>query len=317
VDRTALRPLDIVERLDPVQTEMGHYVVWVDAEAARDLLMFNREPKHGEHATNRKASRVRIQRYKEDMLNDQFGLSTQPLAFSTDDEQIDGQQRLKALIEADKERPGIRVPFIIVIGALPSAKMLIDQGKARIPGDYLKMAGEINTAVLASSAKLTYCVLNVPRVTPDSWRRIRWNAQIQEALLNEHVGLRQATQIALKVRRFIVASAGATFWYLASRDLGDPFPATVFMAKLDGGVVDDGGVISRFRRFLENNLYQSNGKRRDNDVQLAWTIKAFNAWLADDTHYVPGWRNNERWPKIIDKAAIADSRIKEIRDLAA
>lgn len=297
---------DIIADAEPVDTPMQFAVIWADEDIAQRLLVFNREPEAGKQSTNRKASKVRVDRYAADMVAGDWKENPQPISFSTDDEQTDGQQRLKALIQACRQVPGLRIPIVVAYNTPGAAKIVMDLNKPRTPGDILRMHGEVNTAVLASAAKLVYCVLNVPRVTKDSWGRIRWTPTILDHFLTEHPMLREGVTIAMKSRHVLIWSAGAALWYLAYKEIGDPYLPSQFMHGLAAGVDPDkteDHALYRFREFLVRASYLK--RDRTNDEYLAMAIKTFNAWALRETHdFRPGFRVDEKFPKLIKKDAI-------------
>lgn len=297
---------DVIADAEPVDTPMQFAVIWADEDIARRLLAFNREPEAGKQATNRKASKVRVDRYAGDMVAGEWRENPQPISFSTEDEQTDGQQRLKALIQACRVNPDLRIPIVVAYNTPGAAKIVMDLTKSRTPGDILRMHGEVHTAVLASAAKLVYCAINVPRVSKDAWGKIRWTPTILDSFLTEHPMLREGVSIALKSRTVLVASAGAALWYLAYRELGDPYLPSRFMHGLANGVDPDkieDHALSRFREFLIRDTYLK--RERTNDEYLAMAIKTFNSWvLMDNDDFRPGFRVDERYPKLVKKDAV-------------
>lgn len=287
------------------KTDMFFVSALVNGEMARDLVAaFNREPEAGKQATNRKASKIKIQQYADQMLAGEWFLNPQPIVFSEPNadneyEQEDGQQRLKAVILASLTVPDIEIPFVFCIDAPLAAKMVIDQGKPRLPSDWLRMMGEVNASPLSHALKLLYCYLEVPYESLDSWRKVRFSNQQQALFLREHPGLRQGLTIARDSRMLLQQYIGAVTWYLAAQEY-DPFVASEFMNGLEKGVnLTEHDARWRFREFLARRKYQHH--KWDGYEQFALTIKAFNAWMVKNPDFKPIFRRSDRFPKIISK----------------
>lgn len=301
MDKPLPSPYDVFKS-NILSTDMELYVVVVDEPMARTLLeLYNREPKPGEKGTNRKASQVRINEYCATMLADEWVLSPQPLIFSVKnkagiEEQEDGQQRLKALIQAARTRPDIAIPFTIIIEAPLEANMVLDRGKPRSLGDYLKMNGETYADNLSNTSKLVYAYFEVDYTGPDSWRKLRYSNQMQAAYLAEHPGLRQALTIARDIRMKLPQPTAAACWYIFSQEYG-PFVASEFLQGLEKGLHMSGDD-SRYR--LREYLSRQKELRRKWEPfeRLALCIKAANAWLIGDEDFKPYFRSNERFPQL-------------------
>ena len=82
-----------------------------------------------------------VKQYAADMIADNWKLTGESIKFNTNGKMFDGQNRLLAVIEADKIRPGIAIEFTVVRGVEPSAMFVIDSGGMRRPADALKIAG--------------------------------------------------------------------------------------------------------------------------------------------------------------------------------
>lgn len=279
-------PLEVIKP-GIFETGMRFFTVWVDEDMARDLLLFNREPVPGKGGTNRKASKIRIALYKSRMLGGEWDLSPQPLIFTEphdgeygSEEQSDGQQRLKALIEACRERPGLRLPFTICIDAPITAKWLLDSGKTRQPGDYLRMDGETNSAQLSYALRLLYCVLNVRYEAPHSWRTFSLSSTAQRQFLDAHSEIRNGLKLGLDCKLVLPPYIAAVVYYLIQEEY-DAFKAAEFLNGLEKGLhMSAGDARWKVREFLSRRARDE--KRRDPLELYAWTLMAANAWLRKD-----------------------------------
>ena len=107
----------------------------INAEKARQYLLLNvdnnRNPRHN----------TSVKQYAADMVNGNWRLTGETLKFNISGKLFDGQNRLLAVIEADKMRPGITIEFAVARGIDDSAMFLVDSGAQRSPADALRIAG--------------------------------------------------------------------------------------------------------------------------------------------------------------------------------
>lgn len=287
--------------------------VLFDGDLARQALAYyNREPKRGEPGTNRKASQRRVELYRDDMLAGEWvDLSPQPIMFSVPNakgkwEQVDGQQRLKALVEASKTNPDIQIVFWVCLNVPLETKPILDLVKPRTGANFLQMEGEVNAGALSSAARLLHCYLHVDYVSGESWRRTRWSNKLQGDVLAAYPGLRQGIVEGQRVKSLMKTHIAAVSWLLICMEY-DPFVAAEFMGGLEVGAnLDVNDARLRYRNFL---LRAASMRRPWEGFELfALTIKAFNAWMLKHPDFKPSFRRNETFPQLLSK-----SRYEEIK----
>lgn len=103
-------------------------VVTVDAQLAKEWLGRNRD--------NRNQSRVNSARITRAMELAEFKFIGDPIRFSQTGRLLDGQHRLKAIVDT-----GASQTMLIMTGFEDEAQMYMDQGKARQAADQLRIAG--------------------------------------------------------------------------------------------------------------------------------------------------------------------------------
>lgn len=292
-------PSELVKR-GVFETNMYFVTVYVDGEMARDLLGYNREPKAGESSTNRKASKVLVEDYAALMVKDKWYLSPQPIIFSDKDEAdmtpleieelIDGQQRLKAVVLASGVRADIMVPFTLCFDAPSKAKWLLDMGKKRQPGDFLRMGGEVNAGNLARALRLLYAVTKLrPFKSINLWRHLKLSPEEQWEFLEEHSSLRQGLEIAQQMKTLVMPHVGATLFYLVAREFGAFKAQELFNGLVSGANLSPADPRLKVREFIaaRNTPARGSKHRWDGFQQLALLITASNAWLIGDEDYKP------------------------------
>lgn len=85
-------------------------------------------------APNRKSSKGRVALYAREMAAGQWMPASQGIAFDADGRLIDGEHRLRAVIEA-----GAEVILFVMRGLPPAAQMVVDVGRTRNAGDQLNI----------------------------------------------------------------------------------------------------------------------------------------------------------------------------------
>jgi hypothetical protein len=120
-------------------------VVEVTAAIAEEYLKSN--------ASNRRVRWFNVSKYAADMVAGRWLLSTDLIGFDTSGRLIQGQHRLFAVIEAEKEKPGISVPMLVAWGFPPDTYDVLDQGSLRGVHQVLATHGVTNAIVTAAAAR--------------------------------------------------------------------------------------------------------------------------------------------------------------------
>lgn len=309
------------ENMDPFQiiepglfdTDMEFYTVMADGGMARDLLLFNREPELGVEGTNRKASKVKVQEYCDKMLDGRWHLSPQPIIFSAAADgrpvmQVDGQQRLKALVAASLIRPELRVPLVVCLDA-PSASMwVVDQGKARTPADFVRMFGERHPTIVSNATRMLYALDEVKYVSVNFWRSLKLAPEAQREFLQKNSMLREGVEKTRVLKTTVMPHVGAVLWFMMWREYG-PFKAQEFLDKLEKGVGfhSTGDPAYKVREHLGRRAAEK--YPWDGFEQLAVLITAVNAYLLQDERYNPAraWtRTAKTFPQLLAKGMLPE-----------
>lgn len=137
-DRNASLWLD--DQIARAQSGVVTQVVDLTPAMARVLLARNPD--------NRKVSANTVEKYARDMANGSWAFNGEPVIVSKDGYLNDGQHRCEAVILANEP-----IKAILVIGTDRASRLTVDQGKARMAGDYLGMNGHTDSMALAAAAK--------------------------------------------------------------------------------------------------------------------------------------------------------------------
>lgn len=100
---------------------------------------------------NRPLSRKTIDRYSRDMIDGRWNNNGQGIVLSEDGTLLDGQHRLKAIIQSQ-----CTVSMLVVRGAEKSTFITMDSGKPRALSDVLAMQGHEYTTKMAAIARAAY-----------------------------------------------------------------------------------------------------------------------------------------------------------------
>lgn len=174
-----------------------------------------------------------------DMLSGRWKLSGDPIRFDTNGRLIDGQHRLKALEMAGTVEPGIVIRFAVMRGITPSAMHVIDTGRGRRPGDALRIAGHVNTALLASAARILLQLKDGPLTIKRSHGSDHSHSEILE-MVERHPLLIESTH-GLRAIRGIRPSNLVAIHYIGSHLLNMPTAADAYMQVFSTGVQNYAG----------------------------------------------------------------------------
>ena len=280
-------------------------VVDVDADLARELLTYNHFfTPNGElnrdKFTNRPLDPDLVRTYKEAMLRHEWTQSHQGLAFDRELRLIDGQHRLLALMEAEKEEPGITFRTEITYNLDQAAFLVVDSGKKRTVADVYGLRNIPHRFLSASTVKLLHMYYTLP---PSKWDKFKiTNAQSLDLYDRYDVPegtLREAVRVGSKLTKIISTPSASAAGYYISKKAYPASDADEFVYGLHSGAsLDPGDPRLAYRRF--NERLKSQKHRKTSAVeQLALWIKAYNAWIDGTPMHILSWRSNEPFPQPI------------------
>lgn len=103
------------------------------------------------NSRNRPVSAPTAARYVRAILRREWLVNGEPVILDRDDNLLDGQHRLEAIL-----RVGIPLPITVVWGVDPAAFVTLNTGKTRSLADVLEINGEAKCRTLASCARLLH-----------------------------------------------------------------------------------------------------------------------------------------------------------------
>lgn len=275
---------------------------WLDADDAEELLKRNNEPQPDTHGSNRASSTGLISNMADDMLSGSWRFSHQGIALNDRGELVDGAHRLKALIVANRRRPGIKVLMIVWHNIPGDAIDVIDLNRRRTPGDFLTMDGFRYGRTIAKAVKLVWLYRNCnfdERVNRSFWARERVSiATIREVSQELEVLLKSSASLASAMGKYLNPSASLAAMCILNEGFDAFKVAEFFHGVRYAASVSDGDARFALRNWAINTRDRSNRSTRVEAWEtLAVTLKAFRKWREGKTVQALAFRIDEKFPR--------------------
>lgn len=147
------------------------------------------------NTSNRSMKLTKVDGYKKDMLEDNWSLTGETIKFGTDGLLKDGQNRLKACVDA-----GVSFTTHAIFGIDPQTFHHMDTGKNRDGKDVLAIMGVKNSTAVANTVKLIMCY---SRGRPSSRNYTITNGALKDFYINaiDHELIQEAVKRGEKVSR--------------------------------------------------------------------------------------------------------------------
>ena len=259
-------------------------IEWISPLTAQEIISHNNR--------NRTLREQRVSRIASDIINDAYDLNGESIKLSDDGTVLDGQHRLWGVIYADK---GI---WSVVVRGLPKeAQNTVDRVQPRNLADALRIAGELNSNVVAGIINNALVLMGpTPGDPAKFWPTMHQGLEYLAA----HPEIRQAVSPAenlARVTRTPTVSAGAMYHIFAAIDNDD---ADDFFAKLTSGLdLSADSPIWKLREFM---LREITAQRRVNRTRLhAYWIKCWNAYRKGQPMQQLRWSTGGSHPEAFPK----------------
>lgn len=218
---------------------------------------------------NRKLRERAVADYARDMAAGHWNLNGEAIKFATDGTVLDGQHRLRAVIEADTT-----VQMLVVVGLDPAAQETMDTGRKRTTGDVMGLRGEANAHTLAAVLRRVWAWQNGDYRFGGSYSAT--NRECAE-LLAQHPEIRRSTEIAVRTRAafpHIPQSVLGTAHYLFSALAVDE-AAWFFQRIADGAELSLGHPVLALRARVTSERLDS--VRMPESRHMAYLVRTWNA----------------------------------------
>ena len=248
---------------------------------------------------NRRIRKKLVDRFVLAMKSGHWKLTGESIKFNTKGELIDGQHRLKAVMES-----GETIEVVVHRNVPDEAFMELDTGGTRSPGDLLKVAGYDYTNGVASAIRNVLSIYEIEAGTtkPSSLAKKRVEP---ETLLEWAEGygdtLTEAVRYTMSREMRAICGPPALFaalYFIFSQ--ANRKGAEEFFEMLVEGLGFEHARQDPVYQLRKNLLLIKDQKhrRRPNFYKAALTIKAWNAFQDRDTITTLRYAESEAWPQI-------------------
>lgn len=226
--------------------------------------------------SNRPMKPFKIKEYADDLVNGRWGVTGDTIKFGKDGQLKDGQNRLAAIVRAQKP-----MTTHAVFGVSPDLFARMDVGKVRSPGDVFHIAG---LHYPAQSAAAVRWLLIFNSNNPNNRGAHFTNDELLRAYREvfKPVEVEQSVRLAMEVKKNTGAPVGtvAALHYLFS--IEDPDKADQFMTEWASGSGGKNAPVRVLQRKLASEAAATNNRVHEN-VRNHYIITAWNAYKAGKT----------------------------------
>lgn len=278
-----------------LSTEPTVQSVMITPEAAKELLQLN--------SKNRKLTPARVREHVETLSKGLFVLTNDAITIDTNGVLVNGQHRLTACVET-----GIPIPALLLTGASPEVREVLDTGARRSFAQALYMHGEADTGNLAASLSLHYqyshdqlttSMRTVGGIGSGPSTGVGARPRLSHATLlqwhGEHPEVASALMVCRNVKHALpmVKISSATVWYALASQV-EPYETEAFYTR----VLKGEGLFSREPENALRNWLIRADRNMHRAIQLAGFVKAWNAKRDNRELSVIAVRQVEAYPKV-------------------
>lgn len=248
----------------------------------------------GTMAGNRRLRQRAVQTYAREMIGGKWLLNGEAIKIARNGQLIDGQHRLNAVLMAK-----VAVRMCVVRGVDETAIITLDTGVGRSFYDVSVIGNQHYAQAVGPIIRLWYRYLSgspSSKATPTH--------QEMAQILGDHPQIAESAGFItrLKVVRGRCGAAVQGFVHAYTSEAYDRDMADLFMNELDEGAsLSADSPIFVLRKRLVDSQGTSGARRAEQPHVLAWTIKAWNAWVAGDKmkaiRWVTGGDTPEDFPR--------------------
>lgn len=194
----------------------------------------------------------------------------EPIIFDTQGVLMDGQHRLHAIIQANKD-----IPLFVIRGIDAAKRKTIDTGKKRTFNHILMMAGEKHPNILSAGLSWLYSYMNgsiLQRGNHVSFHSFGH----AETFLNAHADIRLSLEAGKKMAPFFLPSLGVFLHYLFAQK--DRDQADLFAQRIEAGVTKEEcqPIYLLRERIIKENMNKKHSTA-GNITRAVYGIRAWNA----------------------------------------
>jgi len=250
----------------------------------------------GSEAYQRNVSRSSVYHLAKQMADGKWVLNGETIVISNNNQVIDGQHRLLAVIQS-----GVEVPMMVVRGVSQDAFSTIDTGKSRTPGNTLHIAGVKNAANVAGCLAFRWKYLKAKSRdgSLNMFERPTQSELVEYAEHNPDI-VSDAVSWTAKIRRSIGGIAPSTLGgtYIVMREQYGKCTSDLFYELLSTGEGLESGnpVLTLRNKLTGSNIGSSDIKWQ---VKAAYLSMAIKKYLAGENMSLLRWtEGKDKFPFI-------------------
>lgn len=250
---------------------------------------------------NRKIRARKVAQYARDMVAGAWTASGDAVCFDLGGHLTNAHHRLLALIEADKEVPGISIPMCVMRGMPLDSAQNIDTGMSRSFGDALSREGEVDGQGLAAIVRFVH-----------TWRVLDGNynshpginfshRELQEVFDESPETFRAARQEARLWRTIPLTPSIIGGMFIILSEVDEEYAQTFFTSFWSGADLPGGSPLLLLRESLQKAKEQRLGGRTGWTPEhcVALLIKVWTAYRQDKQIGSLKWHAaTERFPRL-------------------
>ncbi|MBI5445870.1 MAG: hypothetical protein HY900_32220 [Deltaproteobacteria bacterium] len=237
---------------------------------------------------NRHLSPALVRRYADALRAGQWVPHGQAIQFDESGNLLDGQHRLRAIVEADTS-----AEMMVVRGVPEVARDVIDTGRRRSPGDVLSMEGVRDSATVGAALRLLFHYdtgsvdkYSDPRSKPSNVDLVQLYAEARS--------IDESAAVGQKAFRLLSPAVG-TFAHFVFARLDRKAADEFFGGLIEGADLDkDSPLLLLRNRLLANRASRSRLQAID---LAALVFKAWNAWRRGGPLRYLRWRRKGESPE--------------------
>jgi hypothetical protein len=245
--------------------------------------------------TNRNLRHHIVDLYARDMIEGKWADNGETVKFDNAGNVVDGQHRLWAVVQADKDLPNGGIKMSLAYGVDDADLLTVDNGIPRQFYDHLNFKGIINSRALATAIRfqLAWETHKTPFPSTGGKGNNRWRPSFNELerCFNRNKKLSEA--ISHSTLRPQMVSKGILGWFIFNITKIDQELAEEFMEDLaEGAGLEKKDPVHALRRRLLANTTTTGTKRLRGETIAAYLVKAWNARMRSQPvnhyKYLPG-----------------------------
>ncbi|MFD7501413.1 hypothetical protein [Streptomyces sp. NPDC059850] len=251
-------------------------------------------------SVNRRLDMGQVRALSQAILRGEWKLTHQGIAFDKDGALLDGQHRLRAIIEADTS-----VQMLVFDGLSRDVFPVLDTGKRRSAADTLSSTGAKYLHLLSSTIRHVILFNTMPNAPWSGARARVSNDRILAAYNGDKYKYGEAVTIGRELSKHLFASqTAAAVGFFLTTEAAPAADIDDWISGLKSGAsLDPGDARLALREVPRDTQKRGSRRRMDMRDQVAIYINAWNAWVVPEKAgelRLRRLRKGEKMPKPVE-----------------